>query len=100
VVVDISVNHTAEILNLPLHLRDPLDRLLFGHARVEQIAIISVDCVFDAHGVILFGKHWLVYPAGMLCAASAHQRGQGKARLARRICPGISRRKRICRFDA
>lgn len=51
-VLDISVNHTAEILNLPFHHRDPFDRLLIAQAHVEQIAIISVDSVFDAYGVI------------------------------------------------
>lgn len=50
-VLDITVRHTAEILSLPFHHRDPFDRLLIAQAGVEHIAIISSDSAFDAYGV-------------------------------------------------
>lgn len=40
--------HTAAVIGLPFHHKDPFDRLLIAQAIVEDIPIISADPVFDA----------------------------------------------------
>jgi PIN domain nuclease of toxin-antitoxin system len=50
----ITVEHTAQIINLPYHHRDPFDRLLIVQSMVEQTPIISVDAAFDAYPIIRF----------------------------------------------
>jgi PIN domain nuclease of toxin-antitoxin system len=44
-------SHTAVLTTLPIHHRDPFDRLLVAQAMVEQIPIVSVDTAFDAYPV-------------------------------------------------
>ena len=48
----ISVAHTAGVVGLPYHHRDPFDRLLIAQALEEDIPIISSDNLFDPYGVI------------------------------------------------
>ena len=45
VVLPVHVSHTLEISNLPLHHKDPFDRLLMAQARVEEMVFISADPV-------------------------------------------------------
>jgi PIN domain nuclease of toxin-antitoxin system len=47
----IELQHTFEIARLPLHHRDPFDRLLIGQAMVETIPIISADDAFASYEV-------------------------------------------------
>ena len=47
----ISLEHTARLAALPLHHRDPFDRLLAAQAIVEQVPILSADIAFDAYPV-------------------------------------------------
>jgi PIN domain nuclease of toxin-antitoxin system len=49
--LNISVAHVAEVSRLPLHHRDPFDRLLIAQAKVEGLALVSVDSKFDAYGI-------------------------------------------------
>lgn len=51
----IEPRHTAALIALPYHHRDPFDRLLAAQALTESIAIVSSDSVFDAYGVT---RHW------------------------------------------
>jgi PIN domain nuclease of toxin-antitoxin system len=39
----ISMNHTYALQNLPLHHKDPFDRLLVAQALVNQIPLLSPD---------------------------------------------------------
>ncbi|MCQ3930651.1 MAG: type II toxin-antitoxin system VapC family toxin [Chloroflexi bacterium] len=50
-VLDISIRHTAALIPLPFHHRDPFDRLLVAQALTEQIPLISRDTIFDTYGV-------------------------------------------------
>ena len=50
-VLPITVDHLVMVATLPLHHRDPFDRLLIAQAIVEQIPIVSVDPAFDAYPV-------------------------------------------------
>lgn len=47
--LSISIPHLAMVSSLPLHHRDPFDRLLIAQAMVENVAIVSVDSAFDAY---------------------------------------------------
>ena len=46
----IAVPHLALVSTLPLHHRDPFDRLLVAQAIIEQIPIVSIDDKFDMYG--------------------------------------------------
>jgi PIN domain nuclease of toxin-antitoxin system len=50
-VLPISIAHTAALIGLPFHHRDPFDRLLCTQVLVEGISLISVDGIFDNYGV-------------------------------------------------
>lgn len=43
--------HAARVATLPLHHRDPFDRLLAAQALVEGLSIVSADPVFRRYGV-------------------------------------------------
>lgn len=47
----ISHEHALTAGQLPLLHRDPFDRLLVAQAQIEQMAIMTVDPVFDAYDV-------------------------------------------------
>jgi PIN domain nuclease of toxin-antitoxin system len=48
----ITFEHTELIATLPLHHRDPFDRLLVVQAMQEDMPLISVDPAFDAYGIV------------------------------------------------
>ncbi|MGB3515329.1 MAG: type II toxin-antitoxin system VapC family toxin [Elainellaceae cyanobacterium] len=47
----ITVAHLSTVAILPLHHRDPFDRLIIAQAIVEQMLIVGADQVFDEYGV-------------------------------------------------
>ncbi|MBW4424300.1 MAG: type II toxin-antitoxin system VapC family toxin [Nostoc desertorum CM1-VF14] len=47
--LDIKISHVAVVATLPLHHRDPFDRILIAQALVENIPILSADKIFDAY---------------------------------------------------
>jgi PIN domain nuclease of toxin-antitoxin system len=49
--LDISVEHTALIVSMPFHHRDPFDRLIAAQAKVEKMTLVSADDAFDAYEV-------------------------------------------------
>ena len=50
-ILDITVDSLIKLTTLPLHHRDPFDRLIIAQGLVEGLPIISVDTVFDAYGI-------------------------------------------------
>jgi len=50
-ILDINISHITAVTQLPLHHRDPFDRILIAQAIVENIPIISVDNKFDAYPI-------------------------------------------------
>ena len=44
-------HHIEPLTRLPLHHRDPFDRLLAATAIVEGLILVSVDRAFDAYGL-------------------------------------------------
>ena len=49
--LDIKLEHLKLVSALPLHHRDPFDRLLIAQAIIEDILIISADRVFSLYPV-------------------------------------------------
>lgn len=50
-VLDISAEHVLALESLPLHHRDPFDRLLIAQALVEDLALVSVDSAFTQYPI-------------------------------------------------
>jgi PIN domain nuclease of toxin-antitoxin system len=47
----IEFRHISGILDLPLHHRDPFDRLLIAQAKAEKLTIVYSDTIFDRYGI-------------------------------------------------
>ena len=47
----VSTQHTARLIALPFHHKDPFDRLVVAQALANRLALLSADRVFDAYGV-------------------------------------------------
>jgi PIN domain nuclease of toxin-antitoxin system len=47
----IELKHIYKLDDLPLHHKDPFDRLLIAQSMLEKMPIISIDEKFDAYGV-------------------------------------------------
>ena len=48
-ILPIEMAHLAIYTTLPLHHRDPYDRLLIAQAMTEKVSIISADVIFDSY---------------------------------------------------
>lgn len=55
-ILPIKLSHLNLIETLPLHHKDPFDRLLAAQATVEQFHLVSTDDIFDRYGV---NRIWL-----------------------------------------
>ena len=49
--LDVSMRHIRALGALPLHHRDPFDRLIVAQALVEKVPIVGRDQSFDNYGV-------------------------------------------------
>jgi PIN domain nuclease of toxin-antitoxin system len=47
----IEYRHITGTLQLPLHHRDPFDRLLLSQAKAEGVSLVSTDMMFDSYGI-------------------------------------------------
>jgi PIN domain nuclease of toxin-antitoxin system len=47
----ISLDHATAVEALPLHHRDPFDRLLVSQSVIEAIPVVSLDVILDGYGV-------------------------------------------------
>jgi PIN domain nuclease of toxin-antitoxin system len=50
-VLPLEMRHSMELFRLPLHHRDPFDRMLIAQARVEGLTLASNDRLFEAYQV-------------------------------------------------
>ena len=50
-VLAMSVQHALRVATLPLHHRDPFDRLLIAQAQIEKIPIVTADRSFGAYDI-------------------------------------------------
>lgn len=46
----VSVSHTLALERLPLHHRDPFDRILLAQAQVEHLRLLTVDSGLKPYG--------------------------------------------------
>lgn len=51
--LEITDEHLAAVSRLPLHHRDPFDRLLICQASVERLAVVTADTAFRRYDVPL-----------------------------------------------
>lgn len=49
--LEINIQHIEVVASLPLHHRDPFDRLIIAQSMAQQIPILSVDAIFDAYAI-------------------------------------------------
>ena len=50
-ILPIEIRHTAALVTLPHHHKDPFDRLIIAQAVAEGIPVVSNDSRFDAYPV-------------------------------------------------
>lgn len=50
-VLGLSAAHGLAVANLPLHHRDPFDRLLVAQAREDGLTLVSADTRLEAYDV-------------------------------------------------
>ena len=50
-ILPIAPRHTAALIGLAFHHKDPFDRLLIAQALTEGMAVVSVDTAFDQYPV-------------------------------------------------
>jgi PIN domain nuclease of toxin-antitoxin system len=51
--LDVRPEHIYELENLPMHHRDPFDRLLLAQASVEGLVLVSKDEAFTTYSIPL-----------------------------------------------
>lgn len=51
-ILPITVEHADRQATLPLHHRDPFDRLLIAQALIESVGVVSSDTQFDHYGIV------------------------------------------------
>jgi PIN domain nuclease of toxin-antitoxin system len=49
--LDIKANHAVKASTLPLHHRDPFDRILIAQAIIEDMTLVSADSMFRQYEV-------------------------------------------------
>ena len=50
-VLPIEVRHAAVLASLPMHHKDPFDRMIVSQAIAEQISVVSADAAINLYGV-------------------------------------------------
>jgi PIN domain nuclease of toxin-antitoxin system len=51
----VTFRHAERVAGLPVHHRDPFDRLLIAQSEVEELTLVSRDAVFGRYGVEVIG---------------------------------------------
>jgi PIN domain nuclease of toxin-antitoxin system len=50
-VLPVQIDHVLALDNLPLHHKDPFDRLLISQSQVENAILVSTDSIFSQYPV-------------------------------------------------
>ena len=50
-VLTVQITHAVRAASLPVHHKDPFDRMLAAQAQAENLYIVSNDRIFDLYGV-------------------------------------------------
>lgn len=51
-ILAVEPRHTARLISLPHHHKDPFDRLLVAQALVETLALVSSDVMLDQYPIV------------------------------------------------
>jgi PIN domain nuclease of toxin-antitoxin system len=51
--LEITASHALQVATLPLHHRDPFDRILIAQAQIEKMTLVSADSTFNLWEVSL-----------------------------------------------
>ncbi len=51
--LEINASHALQVTTLPLHHRDPFDRMLVAQAQIEDMTLVSADSIFNQYEVTL-----------------------------------------------
>jgi PIN domain nuclease of toxin-antitoxin system len=47
----IAIEHADALVGLPMHHRDPFDRLLVAQSMIEKLLVVGADGQLDAYGI-------------------------------------------------
>ncbi len=50
-ILPVEIRHAFVLSTLPLHHKDPFDRMMISQAIAERIPVVSIDRAFDIYGV-------------------------------------------------
>ena len=50
-ILPIEIRHAAVLASLPMHHKDPFDRMIVSQAMAEEMPVVSADQAFDLYGV-------------------------------------------------
>ncbi|MEH2143108.1 type II toxin-antitoxin system VapC family toxin [Nostoc sp.] len=51
--LEITASHALRAAALPLHHRDPFDRMLIAQAQIEEMTLVSADSMFNKYDISL-----------------------------------------------
>ncbi|MEH1897774.1 MAG: type II toxin-antitoxin system VapC family toxin [Nostoc sp.] len=51
--LEITASHALQAAALPLHHRDPFDRMLIAQAQIEKMTLVSADSMFNKYDISL-----------------------------------------------
>ena len=51
-ILPVEIRHASVLASLPMHHKDPFDRMIISQATAEQMPVVSADVAFDSYGVI------------------------------------------------
>jgi PIN domain nuclease of toxin-antitoxin system len=51
--LEITASHALQAAALPLHHRDPFDRMLIAQAQIEEMMLVSADSMFNKYDISL-----------------------------------------------
>jgi PIN domain nuclease of toxin-antitoxin system len=51
IILPIEIEHINEVIALPLHHRDPFDRLIIAQAIVQKLPLVGADSQFDKYQI-------------------------------------------------
>ncbi|MEH2036394.1 type II toxin-antitoxin system VapC family toxin [Nostoc sp.] len=51
--LEITASHALQAAALPLHHRDPFDRMLIAQAQIEEMTLVSADSMFNKYDISL-----------------------------------------------
>ncbi|MEH2030242.1 MAG: type II toxin-antitoxin system VapC family toxin [Nostoc sp.] len=49
--LEITASHALQAAALPLHHRDPFDRMLIAQAQIEEMTLVSADSMFNKYDI-------------------------------------------------